>query len=147
MHFPGYHAQQSQYNRPRQAQTSVNTHTYHGPHNNSIHYVMKWNGLERKCEMKFEAHFWNLGLVRTFIHKHRHIDGLDVAWIGGSALFSVGADMLHTDFQLRLEVELCLKILERLWYGTLLQQDSSHCSFCLEFCPPSGLRCPDELKP
>lgn len=134
VHFPGYPAQQSQYNRPRQAQTSVNTHTYHGPHNNSIHYVMRWNGLERKCEMKFEAHFWNLGQVHTYwccINRWK-------------STFLYRCRYASYRFP---EVELCLKILERLWYKTLFQQDSSHCSFCLEFCPPSGLRCPDEPKP
>lgn len=112
-------------------------------------YTMLWGEMVWKGSVKFGAHIWNVGQVCIFIHKHRLIDGLDVAWMGGSALFFLllGADMLHTDFQLRPEVELCLKILERLWYGTLLQQDSSYCSFCLEFCPPSGLRCPDEPKP
>lgn len=51
----------------------------------------------------------------------------------------LAADLLHIDFQLRSEVELCLKILEWLWYGTLLQQDSLHCSFAWNSVLPPGL--------
>lgn len=50
-------------------------------------HTMLWGEMVWKGSVKFGAHIWNVGQVCIFIHKHRLIDGLDVAWMGGSALF------------------------------------------------------------
>lgn len=108
-------------------------------------YTVLWGEMVWKGSV--EARFWNVGQVSSFIHMHRHIDWLDVAWMGGIGLSSARSKSAPY----RLPAQIRGGTSPKNTWAALVRNAASArlftLQFCLEFCPPSGLRCPDELKP